>query len=482
MSRALKQVKAILNRLERDVILRGSLISATATMCSVLVLSGITSYFLEQRLENRVKDALTARHLTSLSRASEISENDRIVLQEFRKSLPIRDEGVFAWLDSDGASLSGNVIGLTCEPGFYDGWIDVTKQSGDAAIPLLEADEIKPNVHDRFLFLANQRGENCLVFGRSLYGVDAVREELHTLFMWLVPLCLVPSILIGLRQSISLRKRLNEMSKMVRSIAGGNLDARVSVSGRDDIDRLAISANRSFDRLQESVGTMQQLTSVMAHDLRAPLNRIAIPLDEAMRSNQEGQPAPESLEQVRSGLEDVRSVFDALLRISQIESGRRRSNFAELDLFEIAERAYEIYQPVLEDAGRTLEFEIAGEGSSTVLGDEELIMQLLVNLIENASRYAPEGALIRVGVSRHSKQPELFVQDNGPGVPDKQKPLILRRLYRYQESTSGQSGHGLGLSLVKAVADLHDATLRLEDANPGLIVRIVFENSLRRDN
>ena len=150
---------------------------------------------------------------------------------------------------------------------------------------------------------------------------------------------------------------------------------------------------------------MQQLSSVMAHDLRAPLNRVAIPLDKAMRANQAGQTAVDSLEAVQGGLDDVRGIFDALLRISQIESGRRRSELTHVDLLEVSKVLFEIYQPVVEDADKTLEFEVAGEGNSVIQGDSDLIRQAIVNLVENAIRYTPEGALIRICLLYTSPSP-----------------------------------------------------------------------------
>ena len=466
---------ALLQQIRYDVLLRSGLISAGATLLALVLLSFCVWSFIVRQLENRVEEALTDRHAVALENSTSLSDADRAVIRKFRGSLPIRDEGIFAWMDSDGVPYSNNATGLYCKDGFYDGWADVKTPPGEGTVQVVYSPDIEPSTHDRFRFLAKERGDNCLVFGRSLYEVDKLRASFLGMFWWLVPLCLLPSLVIGLRQSFSLRRRLRNFGSVVETIASGNLDARIPAEGDDDIDQLAKTANRSFDRLQESVNTLQHLTSVMAHDLRAPLHRVAIPLDEAMRANQSGNTAVEHLEEVKGGLADVRDVFDALLRISQIESGRRRAKFANVDLFSIAERLFEIYQPVLEDSNQVLEFEVAGEGTSTIQGDAELITQAVVNLVANATHYAPAGAVIRIGVMRDSHQPALIIRDDGPGLPAEERPRVLRRLYRYQGSTGGKSGHGLGLSLVKAVVDLHDGQLTLEDAEPGLLVRLKFE-------
>ena len=465
---------ALLGQLRRDVALRNGLISALATLFALLLLTAIFWVFLTDRLETRLENSLAERHEISVKNAVVRSPEERKLLQDFRRSLPLRDEGVFAWMDHEGEVFSGSVKGVECQDDFYDGWLDISQLAIVETPQMLANAPADSSSYDRFRFLARKRPQGCLVFGSSLFEVDAMREGALMLMLWVVPLCLLPSLLISFYQSTKLRGRLHRLGNVVQSLSKGNLDARMPVEGDDDIDRLAGSANQSFDRLQESVSTMQQLTSVMAHDLRAPLNRVAIPLDEAMRANQSGQPAVESLEKIKGGLADVRSVFDALLRISQIESGRRRSKFSDVDLFVIAEGMFEIYEAVVEDADRTLELDISGEGTSIIQGDKDLIRQATVNLIENAVRYSPSGSLIKICVVRDPEHPQLIIKDNGPGLPDEERPRVLRRLYRYEGSTSGQEGHGLGLSLVKAVIDLHEGTIALEDTGPGLLVSLQF--------
>ncbi len=460
--------------MRRDVALRQGLISASVTLIALILLAAVIWAFLVERLEERAEQALVKRHQVANANSADLSEEERAVVRRFRLSLPVRDEGAFSWINAQGVPFSNNVAGLDCREGFYDGWVDVSIAPGSIAIPQFNAENQAGESHDRFRFLAEPRNGGCLVFGRSLFEVDALRDSVVGLLLWLVPLCLLPSLLISLYHSWKLRGRLRRIGNVVKTISVGDLDARIPIEGDDDLDRLSLSANRSFDRLQESVGTLQQLTSVMAHDLRAPLSRVAVPLDEAMRANYAGKTAPESLEEVKTGLADVRSVFDALLRITQIESGRRRSAFTSVDLFAVAEGLFEIYQPVVEDAGRTLELEVLGEGSSHIQGDIDLLRQAVVNLIENAMNYTPEGSLVRVGVQRSFKRPALVVSDNGPGLPADERPRVLRRLYRYEASTGGSSGHGLGLSLVKAIVELHDGEIILDDAKPGLLVRLEF--------
>lgn len=469
-----------LSHLRNDIAVRGGLLTAAVTLIALVVVSAVFWRFLIDRLESRAEDALLARHGMAVVNQIHLSDDELEVIRRVRRSLPVREEGVFAWIDANGVTYSSSVTGLDCREGYYDRWIDRTQQVFGEPVPLVPPGEVNPLRHDRFRFFAQAKDNGCLVFGRSLYDVDATNEAAKSLMVWLVPVCMLASFLVSLMYSYRLRRRLKRLGNVLHDVSKGDLAARVPIEGSDDIDRLAARTNRSLDRLQDSVGALQQLSSVMAHDLRAPLNRLSISLEEALEANQQGRPDPESLEVVKTGMADLREVFDALLRISQIESGRRRSNFAPVDLKSVAETLHEIYEPVAEDAGKTLELEIRGDESTRVNGDGALIQQAVVNLIENAARYTPEGAGIRILVESDADQPALSIIDNGPGVPEAERPMILRRLYRYEASTSGKSGHGLGLSLVKAVMDLHDGDIQLGDAEPGLVVRLQFNTELYR--
>lgn len=464
----------ILKRFKQDVTLRGGIVSAVATLLALVVLSFFIVQFLIYRLEGRVEDSLINRHTVASSILTKLSDSERTIVQNFRKTLPVKDEGVFSWVDKEGNFITGSVTGLDCREGFYDHWLDTTQSAVDGPLVPIPKIEATSTEHFRFRFLGQPRDDRCLVFGRSMYEVDAIKQSVMGLLVWLVPLCLLPALLISLRQSWNLRCRLLHMQDVVQSVSMGDFSSRITIKGEDDIDRLAFSANRSFDRLQDSVSTLQQLTTVIAHDLRSPLNRITIPLDQALRANEAGQPDVKSLEAVQQGLSDAQSVFEALLRISQIESGQRRSKFTNVDLYEIAESLYEIYQPVVEDVESCLEFEVNGEGTSVICGDSDLLRQALVNLIENAIRYTPKGSFIRICVSRDWTNPTLTVRDNGPGLPEEERPRVLQRLYRYEQSTGGKSGNGLGLSLVKAVSEAHNAELLIDDAKPGLLIRLIF--------
>ena len=167
----------------------------------------------------------------------------------------------------------------------------------------------------------------------------------------------------------------------------------------------------------------------------------------------------------------INQTFSALLRIAQIEGGVRRDHFAPLDLASVMSNLVEIYTEVAEDACMALRCLV--DTPALILGDKELLTQAFANLIENAIRHCPQGTQIVCQITTVQDQVTASVADNGPGIPIQERELVLRRLYRLEKSRTTQ-GSGLGLSLVKAVADLHGAELSLSDAVPGLVVKLVL--------
>ena len=162
------------------------------------------------------------------------------------------------------------------------------------------------------------------------------------------------------------------------------------------------------------------------------------------------------------------------MRIAQIESGSRRQGFAAVDLSELVRRIDEAYGPVAEDQDRP--FRATVQPDLTVRGDADLLTQALANLVENALHHTPAGTSIEVSVHRGPKGVVAVVADRGPGIPEAEQGRVLERFVRLDRSRT-TPGNGLGLSLVAAVADLHDAALRLSDNRPGLRVELELNRS-----
>jgi len=216
---------------------------------------------------------------------------------------------------------------------------------------------------------------------------------------------------------------------------------------------------------------MRQVSADIAHELKTPLNRLKMTLDDAISGAVRGRDVGQLLVDAKAESDQINATFEALLRISQIEAGARRQRFQNVDLTEILTLVEEVYVSVAEDSGQVLE--LRPSPAATVQGDKELLTQMVVNLVENAITHCPAGTRIEMSLASADGGIVLHVADSGPGVPAEERDKVFRRLYRLDKSRTTH-GSGLGLSLVKAIADLHSADIHLADNAPGLAVSVSF--------
>ena len=226
---------------------------------------------------------------------------------------------------------------------------------------------------------------------------------------------------------------------------------------------------------------MSDISANIAHELKTPITRLQhnlLTLKE-IADTHNIHVCDGFNEQLELSLKEscrLANIFDALLRISQIESGSRRQRFESMDVVEVLNTITEIYTDVAEDAGMMLR----GNYPMTpalIRGDRELLTQQFANLVENALRYCPGGSDIYLSCHTEQTSVIITVADNGPGINDEEKCRVFERLYRTNKSRN-DGGLGLGLSLVKAVTELHHGDVRLYDCHPGLGVEIKLPSSV----
>jgi signal transduction histidine kinase len=354
----------------------------------------------------------------------------------------------------DGRPLEGRLAGVAAPPG----WSTLT-------IPQADEDAERMRILARDL-----PGGVRLVVGDDLEPIASLDELLVRRFAWALAGVVVLGVAGGYGLSRGVHRRLAGISGAAEAIIDGDLSRRVPVSGSgDDLDRLAVTLNRMLDRIAALMESLRQVSNDIAHDLRTPLTRLRQRLEGVLAEVAEA-PAAAPLEVAVADLDAALATFAALLRIAQIESGARRAGFRAVDLAEVVRTVVEAFTPAAQDAGLSLVAD--APGPAPVDGDHELLTQMLANLVENGLRHTPAGTSITVSATGGAR-PEVAVRDNGPGVPQSEQRRLFDRFYRLERSRS-TPGSGLGLSLVAAVARLHEATVTLEDGHPGLVVRAIF--------
>jgi len=367
--------------------------------------------------------------------------------------------------DNTGQHLAGEMPSATISA---VGWVTLTT-------PQATEDGGRP---ERVRALISDLGDGLLLgVGDDLHGIHAVEESIGTAFAWTVGLMVLLGIGGGILLSRAFLTKVDAISRTVEAIIDGDLSRRVPVRGTsDDLDRLAVTLNRMLDRIGVLMESLRQVSTDVAHDLRTPLTRLYQRLEDARRHARSAAEYQAAIDAALRETEGVLETFSALLRIAQVEGASPKLGFSAVDLSMVADAVADAYQLDAEEAGHHL---VAQVNPGVVIhGDQELLTQALSNLVENALRHTPTGTRIAVQLTEDAAaRPALSVEDNGPGVLPPDLPHLTRRFYRAERSRT-TPGNGLGLSLVAAVADLHGAALDLDDAKPGLRVRLSFPVSM----
>ena len=265
----------------------------------------------------------------------------------------------------------------------------------------------------------------------------------------------------------ALLARVQSISQTSASIIEGKLSHRLAEPhDGDELQQLTRTVNRMLDQIEHLVTGVQDVSNAIAHDLRTPLSELRARLEELSVAR---PPSEETFAEIDAAIDDVdrvMGIFNALLRLSEIDSGSRRGGFVAVDLAALSAEVTEFYAPVAELKEITLGFD--GPAILPTVGDPVLLAQALGNMVDNALKYAPVRGAIAIRARRVDAQTvEIIVADNGPGIPEHERTRVIERFYR-MDASRGTPGVGLGLSVVSAVARLHGGALVLEDNYPGL--------------
>lgn len=432
-------------------------LGVTLFVLTALVLASTIGYNLlrsqlDARQNARITEIFTALQETTLSG----DQTDLIEAVTTRIKASPDLSTVYLLRGAEDEVLAGSLPDIWYQPG----WSTV------------EAETLNiPNDYPYRIFAGTVDGYTIIV-GLTDADLDDLAEISRSAFIWSAVGVLLAVIGVGALIATRIQARITEVEAVLHRVALGDLTARLTVSRQgSDLGQIALAINNALARLGNLVEAMRQVSADIAHDLRSPLNRLRISIEAAAQAEAKGLPVAADLAAAIAESDAISETFSALLRIAQIEAGNARQRFTPLNLSAVMEAVADVYTEVALDAGMTLTWDTFG--AAMIEGDKDLLTQAFSNLIENVLRHCPPGTAITCSVALDGPQVTAIIRDNGPGIPEAESDNVLRRLYRLEKSRTTE-GSGLGLALVKAVADLHHAALTLTDAQPGLRVSLRF--------
>ena len=267
---------------------------------------------------------------------------------------------------------------------------------------------------------------------------------------------------------------MDVIGRTLDDLTTGDLAARVAVSPgwADDLQRIGSKVNQMAGAQEAQTQMLRQVSSDIAHDLKTPIQRVAVHLHDLARTLPEDTDEGALLAKAQDEVAGIASVFQSLLQIASVEAGSPKTHFAPVDLNRLCLTLTEVYEPAAAAKEQSLD-SVVPDAQLTVEGDKNLLGQMMSNLLENAMRHTPAGSEITLSLYRANDRPVIEVADNGPGIPEHARTKVLQRLYRLDASRH-TPGNGLGLSLVEGVVKLHGGQIALLDNAPGLRVRITL--------
>ncbi len=294
--------------------------------------------------------------------------------------------------------------------------------------------------------------------------------------MALIIIGLPLSLVTGFFLSRKVLRRIAPISQTAMAVGDGAVDTRAPLSnGNDEFDRLSMGINQMLDRVELLNRNIKSVSVGVAHDLKTPLANIRGRLELIERDVAKPDAVQTHVDAAQEHLGGLLRVFDAILRLGEVEAGQRKAAFRSVDLSDLAKSLGDSYEAVFEDRDKTLITDIARD--IRVQGDNELLAQMISNLLDNGIEHSRDGATIRMSLRADKSMVTLEVSDDGPGIAPHHAEQVFERFYRGDASRS-TPGNGLGLSLVKAISDLHDAKIELVPDTDGASFRITLPRGI----
>lgn len=308
---------------------------------------------------------------------------------------------------------------------------------------------------------------------RAIPEIEETREFVGKTIVWSMALMIVLGLLGAIFFTRIIVARIERINSISRDIRRGNLALRVPIDNTgDEFDVLAKNLNIMLDRIELLVEGVRQVSNSVAHDLRTPLTRMHTHLERLGSESIDPDKRRELIDRTLAESDALLGMFNALLRISGIESGSAGAHFDDVNLALVIEDAVDLFEPLATE--NEVEIRVRLDRRLTVQGDKNLLFQVFENLIENAIKYTPAGGKVDVDLRAEGGAVVAIIEDDGPGIPPDERERVFERFYRLEEHRSSP-GSGLGLSLVKAATNQHRASFVLDQHDRGLRCSMIFK-------
>jgi signal transduction histidine kinase len=370
----------------------------------------------------------------------------------------------FLLLAPNGQQLAGNI----------NGWPMYLKNYGQVANVWLDDKLISSQGADGYWPMIAEKlpDGSRLLLAQSLQQA----EELLEIILYTILLILLFSVLLALTMGWfmgrSLVMRIEQINRTAKTITDGDFSQRVPVTARnDEFDQLAKHLNTMLQRVEQLLTGLRQVTDNVAHDLRQPLSRLRNRLEITLLEARDTSEYQQVLAQTIEDADNLIRTFNALLEIAQAEAGSFRGEWTVVELSSLLDGLGGLYKELAHSQGKQLKIKV--QKSLCVVGNRHLLAQAISNLLDNAIKYTDTNGRILLEAKQQNESVMVTISDNGSGIPSDKHAMVLERFIRLDTARSS-SGSGLGLSLVKAVMDLHKAKLSFSDNQTGLRVLLVF--------
>lgn len=429
-------------------------------LCVFLFLFALASWALVKSVEATLRNDLQALIQVETELLSQIYQDEgRTGLLDALNEMGSRDrltDRVYGLFDERNLNLTGPISIQPDFIGFDTRELRVLSSGRLAGLFVLRVDQF-----DALTVVVGRNGDMIANARQRLtYGLVAFGVFLAgcTLFL-------------GFRAALRSQVRLDEMEAALRAVSAGQLETRLPIGTRNDqFDRVAVRVNANLSQLERLVSSVKTTASSIAHDLKTPLSHAQIAMHEAAEAVADNEHASAKVGAALAATDKLNSLFETILRLSRIQSSWDRSMFNRTSLREIAEKAIMFFDPVAEENGQVLRLSGA---DVHIHADADMIQQAVINLFQNACVHAGSGAQIDAVISSDDDTASLTIKDTGPGITESEIESVLDPFVRGAPDR-GKPGHGLGLAMVRAIADLHDAKIALANTPIGFEVSLSF--------